>query len=493
MAVSVVVGGVEAAAPGVAPTRTPMPRKRPRHRWHTTPTGRLGAAALALAVLVVVFGALTAWQVAQRAAAAKDVVQHSQPLSNDAAELFRSLADADTTAATGFLQAGDETAAVRARYDQDIATASELLTKAAAQTATGDPGQHWITAIDAQLPVYTQLVSTAQADNRLGYPLGGAYLSYASATMQSTDAKQSDSTMLGEAQKLYDAETAQLHRDYAHAKAFPWAAVVLGVLTLVALVWAQLRLFNRTNRVFNVGLATASLLAVAALVWTTAGQTLAAGHLSDGNRRGSAPLQLLDEARITALQCRGAENLNLVARGSTTDYETSWTALSAQLRAALPRAAAATSGDPTAQRAVRSAEAELASWQKLHDAAQAENDKGDYDQAVAATIGTTTQPQTPATSGSSGTGAPSGAGGTGGTGGAGAGGVAPVGTTISAAFNALDADLTTAVQHEEHNFTTLAGAGRHATSGLVEGAPALAVLAALAAVLGINRRAAEYR
>ncbi|MFD0330544.1 hypothetical protein ACFQZC_25930 [Streptacidiphilus monticola] len=231
--------------------------------------GRLRAVGGLLVVLMVAFGALTAVQVSQRSTAAENVRTHSQPLSNDAAEIFRSLADADTTAATGFLQAGSESQAVRARYNSDVQRASALLAQAAARTSADDPGQQWITKLNQQLPSYTSLVSTAGSYNRVGYPLGGAYLRFASANMQQ------DGGMLTQARALYDAETARLHRDYADAKSFPWAAIGLGLVALAVLAWTQLRLFRRTNRVFNPGLVTATLLTLAGLLWLTAGQTLA--------------------------------------------------------------------------------------------------------------------------------------------------------------------------------------------------------------------------
>ena len=78
----------------------------------TTEPGRLRIIGAVLAVLVVAFGAVTAWQVADRQSAAGNVVNHSAPLSADAAEIYRSLADADATVAGGFLVGGQEPKAV---------------------------------------------------------------------------------------------------------------------------------------------------------------------------------------------------------------------------------------------------------------------------------------------------------------------------------------------------------------------------------------------
>ncbi len=434
--------------PGRLTTRLPRPAR--------TPVRRLWSVGSGLALLAVLFGVLTYVQVAQRSDAATSVVEHSQPLSDDAAQIFRTLADADTTAATGFLQAASETTAVRNEYNGDIQTASTLLDKAAASATTADPGQHQIQLLSSQLPTYADLVGVAGADDRVGYPLGGAYLSYASAQMQGT--------MLAEAQTLYTVETGRLHQDYGNARALPWAAIGLGLVLLAALVWAQIRLFRATNRVFNVGLVLASATVVLALVWLSAAQSLAATDLGQSDARGSAPLQVLNKAQIKALQCRGAENLNLVARGSTDQYETQWTAFSAQLDGAkgyLPAAVAATSADASAQQQVTDAERDFSTWQQRHDAAMKANDNGDYPTAVADTIGTP--------------------------------GGSSAQQTTNAAFVQLDASLDSAIAHERANVDRLAAKGRGDTAGLAAGSAALAVLAAFAALWGINRRAAEYR
>ncbi|WP_084704032.1 hypothetical protein [Phaeacidiphilus oryzae] len=429
-------------------------------RARTVP-GRLRVLGALLVLLTLLFGALAAIQISQSRAAADRVVNHSQPLSDDAAQLYHSLADADTTAATAFLQAGNETAAVRDRYNQDITTAATLLAQSAERSTGSGTSQNQIRLLNAQLPVYTGLVEEARADNRQGLPLGGAYLRYASAQMQQT--------MLPEAQKLYAAETAALRSDYADARALPWAAIVFGVLALAALVWSQVRLFRRTNRVFNIGLVTGTAALAVGLLWVVVAQLLAGIYLGDSDRKGAAPIQVLSQARIAALQCRGAENLNLVARGSTDSYEQTWTQVAAQLNGGngwLPQASRMTSADAEAKSAVASAEKWFGTWQQRHDAAKAANDSGSYDTAVADTIGN-------ASAGGSGSSATT--------------------ATTDAAFAALDAKLETAIAEERSTFASSADDGRNAVTGLAVGSAVLAVVAAAAAVLGIGRRLSEYR
>jgi hypothetical protein len=93
-------------------------------------------------------------------------------LDSDAAELYRSLADADATATRGYVSGGLEPAAVRARYDDDVARAADRLVQAASRLPVGDPAAVPVTTIGVQLPVYTGLMETARTYNRQGLPLG---------------------------------------------------------------------------------------------------------------------------------------------------------------------------------------------------------------------------------------------------------------------------------------------------------------------------------
>jgi hypothetical protein len=57
----------------------------------------------------------------------------------DAAEVYRSLADADAMATSGFVSGGQEPADLRARYDRDIADATARLVHAAGLLPADDP------------------------------------------------------------------------------------------------------------------------------------------------------------------------------------------------------------------------------------------------------------------------------------------------------------------------------------------------------------------
>ncbi|MFE3600333.1 hypothetical protein, partial [Streptomyces sp. NPDC059142] len=300
----------------------------------TTEPGRLRIIGAALALLVVAFGAVTAWEISDRHSAAGDVVSRSQPLSADAANIYRSLADADTAAASGFLAGAQEPEKVQERYREDIATASGLLITAATHTDGDSESGRQIKTLNEGLPRYTGLVERARANNRQGLPLGGAYLRYAN--------EQMTKELLPAAEKLYAAETDRLARDNDAARLWPFVSLALGVVALGVLVWAQRRNYRRTNRVFNHGLLAATAGAAVLLLWLAVGQTVARAELDNAQKQGQESLKVLNEARINSLKARANENLTLVARGAVltadgkndkyeTDYATGMDKLSTAL------------------------------------------------------------------------------------------------------------------------------------------------------------------
>ena len=208
-----------------------------------------------LLTVSLLWGAIAAWTVAVRMSAAHNVVAVSEPLSLDAQQLYRALSDADATEAAAFLSGGLEPFALRIRYEVDIALAArrmEAATAAAGQSAAASQ----LTTLSAALPVYTGLVETARADNRLGLPLSAAYLREASGLMRTT--------LLPAARDLYARENAQLAAADRQATALPYAAVAVALIALLLLFGTQRWLARWTKRIVNPGLLIATVAALAA-------------------------------------------------------------------------------------------------------------------------------------------------------------------------------------------------------------------------------------
>ncbi|MFM9552153.1 MULTISPECIES: hypothetical protein [Streptomyces] len=472
-----------AVPPRAAPSRTPVPPPAPDggpprrtafaegvdqlRAAATTEPGRLRIIGAVLALLVVTFGAVTAWQMNDRAAAADDVLHGSQPLSSAAAEIYSSLAAANTAASSGFLAGGQETRESREDYEREMGEAARQLALAATASKSGSDSEERIAKLNALLPEYKGLVERARANNRLGYPLGGAYLRYANDKMQG---------MLDEAQSIYDNENERLRDDYAEATAYPWAALGLGVLAIGGLVWAQRRNYRRTNRVLNHGMVAATAASTVVLLWLAGGHTVARAGLNDSYDHGVRSMTVLNDARIASLTARGNENLTLISRGAQSieiedngqkknvdEFDHNFGIEMRNLEVKLA-AAEKLADDSSGAKPVKAAGLGMDEWLKRHERARAADDKGDYQCALDQVIG-----------GRSTTDCPD--------------GDKPTGEC----FDEVDTNLGIASDYEKREFTTAARGGRDAMLGLPVGAAVLAVLGAAGAVLGIGRRLSEYR
>lgn len=331
---------------------------------------------------------------------------------------------------------------------------------AATSTDPGTRSAGTIAELNKLLPQYKGLIERARANNRQGFPLGGAYLRYANEKMQTE--------MLPAAEDLYKTENQRLRNDYDSATPYPWIAIVLGVLALAGLAWAQRRNYQRTNRVFNQGLVAATAAATVVLLWLVVGHTVARSGLTASYDHGVRSLNVLHDASIASLKARGSENLTLVSRGAETvsvkgetkdkydvDFQQEMTALAGKLNAAY--ALADDEGDTTGRAPVTKANDSMKEWRKRHQDAREQDDSGNYQGALDKIIGSKKDKPT------------------------------------GECFDLVDKNLDTALVHEQRQFSDKASGGLDAMTGLPVGAAVLAVLAAAGAVFGIGRRLSEYR
>jgi len=409
--------------------------------------GRLSLIALLLVVTSVTVGGLTGLSVQSRSGALEELATRSEPLSFAAQEVYRAMADADATAASAFLSGGVESAALRGRYEGDIAKAAAALSIATGEITRNPELTGALSTLSGQLPVYTGLVETARTHNRQGNPVGAAYLREASGLMRAQ--------LLPAAQEVYRAETVNVVRDQDRAGSWPWSEILLGLLGLAALGLAQRYLTLRTNRLFNVGLVVASGVTLVSLLWVVVASLLVVSDVSDSRTDGTAQADVLARARIATLTARGDETLTLVARGSGQSYEKRYAEVSGQLTGLLAEGQRLAT-TPGVRAAVDSAVGNNQAWQEAHRAIREADDKGDFTAAVSVALGAD----------------PAGA---------------------AAAFDKLDSDLVDAITQARKTSTTSVAAARGTLTGSVVVVVLLGLLAASASVAGVWQRLKEYR
>jgi hypothetical protein len=455
---------------GVSPgpvTTVPAVRRawwRPRLDGATTPA-RLGLLLALLILLSLAWGVLAALTADQHASAAADVVAVSEPLSLDAEQIYTSLSDADATAANAFLAGGLEPTKARQRYQADITeaairieAASALVGSSAARTqlpghlakqasAAGTAVGDDLAILSGQLPAYTDEVGTARADNRLGLPLGAAYLREASALLRET--------LLPAASDIYTRESALLTSASAQATGLP--LIVVAVVAALGLGYVFFRssrwLSRHTHRVVNYGLLLATLAGLVSLVWLVSAFVVGRGDLLYAQQQGSAPAQAFARAEVAALQAHADESLTLIDNSGEDSYQQDYLAQQkllgpgpGTLLAAVQ--AAAGSGGPG-----RDVAAEARAWYQAHAALRATDDAGNHADAVKS-----------AQSGDAAT-----------------------------TFARLSTTLSEGIDTHQAVFAASARSGRDAFTGLAVGMIAASLVMVAGCAWGLSRRLAEYR
>jgi hypothetical protein len=296
---------------------------------------------------------------------------------SDAAQLVRvqairtNLVFADANLTNAFLVGGLEPPAARTAYEQGIAAASKTLADASGVN-THDAAV--LATVNDVITRYTGLVESARSNNRVGFPLGAAYLRQAT-TLLRTDA-------LPALEDLGRTEQSRVDDAYsASARATVW--LVIGLLAALAmLIVTQAWLSARTRRLINLPLlaATAAVVVVGAvLVGVMAWSQSKATHTRD--HAYFATLELAT-ARIDAFDAKSAESLTLIARGSGQAYEASYKQLANNATAVLTDAA---KRGGTNEQTARDA---FAAYRNVHDDIRGLDDTGKWDAAVASATGT---------------------------------------------------------------------------------------------------------
>lgn len=442
---------------GEKPLRTLTERTRKRRQVErpvgsgsTTP-GQLRIVRRVLVLVLLVAGFVGSYSATVYTDATREIADRVGPLSTDATELYRSLADADATVAEEFLSGGADPAAVRARYVENITRAEAILGRAATQAGDDSVATDRIADISTQLPTYTGLVEQARANNRQGLPVGVAYLRAVSKLMQST--------ILPAAEQLQRGEAKRLDNEYERAGSIPVLALLLCAISLAGLVWAQVMLFRRTKRVFNVGLLASTLAVLGALAWWTVANTYYHSYLGNSQRHSQSVTDALGLAQIAALQARTSESFTLVARDGGATGERNFSAQKQHLARAdgaggALGAARTLASDDEGRMLVETALVETGTYLAAYEKVRELNVAGKHAEAVASAVG----PDAPS----------------------------------AAAFGKLDTALAEAVKYERAEFTDDLNQARRWLVGLLIGTVLLGLTAVLGVVWGIRQRLKEY-
>jgi hypothetical protein len=310
---------LEGVGTGVAPARTRRSAGSRagaalgwvRDRLATTP-GRLVLVSILVVIGAVCFGAIATGAEQSRERAAKAARSQTEPLLVEAKNLYTKLSDANATVATGLLSGGLETASNRQRYLNDLAGASRALSTLTREAGTAANAPAALGTIADELPTYSGLIETARADNRLGFPVGAAYLRQAASLMTYG--------MLPAADGLFTTEAQRLNDDYQTGTATSALVTfaVASAIALILLLMAQWYVARISRRILNVPMVVATVAVAGVSVWGVVALIGTQNALRTAQRNGSDSVEALSAATVLLSRAQGDLSLALVSRGTDT-------------------------------------------------------------------------------------------------------------------------------------------------------------------------------
>ncbi|MGK2319364.1 hypothetical protein [Gordonia rhizosphera] len=329
--------------------RAQSPLSTLRHYAVTSP-GKLILILIVLVVAFVATGLYASTILEKRTQTLQEMINRTEPLAEASQVLYSSLSIADAAANSAFISGGLESPALRVRYSDALATAATAFITAAGspEDSSAIPSPAAQREIDRDLqtlatsiPVYSGLIETARTNNRLGNPIGSAYLGEASALMQDT--------ILPAAENLYNRRSMAIADPQSALTVPPWGVYVSLFSVIVGLVMTSRYLSRRTRRRFNIGVLAALVATVGGTVWLLASGLMSVAATSNARTEGADPLHELTTARILTQQARSAETLSLARREDQTALDQSFMDTTAQIQATLDRvkATASDSGSVT--------------------------------------------------------------------------------------------------------------------------------------------------
>jgi hypothetical protein len=258
-----------------------------------------------LSALVIASAFATSTTINDRQQALTTVLNHTEPLSFAAGQLYTTLSVADAAAATAFI-AQAEPWPVRMRYEQAITDAAVAVARASSGL-DDQPLVQLLGKINAELAVYTGLIEIARTNNREGNPVGSSYLSEASGLMQAT--------ILPDAAQLYQATSERVDSETTASTHFPAPVVLVIATTVVFGVFSHRWLARRTRRRINPGLVVGALGILVMVVWVGTALTISTAASRSAKDTAAESLKTVTNVAITAQQARADETLSLIRRG----------------------------------------------------------------------------------------------------------------------------------------------------------------------------------
>ena len=343
----------------------------------TSTPARLSLLRAGFIVLALVVAVAGAFGVNRRANAINEVRTASRQLLA-LQDIQVRMVHADAIASSSYLRSGQEDPAQRTAYLGEIAGAGDGLVAVSGAASAADLDQ--LSSASQLLGSYVGLVEQARANNRQGFPVGAAYQRQANGIVSNADPDTPD--IVSSLRAVEESQRAQINHSLASAhRAGIWLHVT-GWLLFIALVVGSWWMWRTFRRVVNIPIAIALLVLFLLLLIGGIAQARAVSNADDAVGTQLTGADRAAQARAAAFEARSQEALTLINRGNGTANEVNWQlgndVVTRELSTALGSDDGLASGAASA----------YASYAQAHLEIRKLDNTGNWDQAVAVSLGT---------------------------------------------------------------------------------------------------------
>jgi len=301
-------------SPPLEGTQSPV-----RRRAVTSTPARLSLLRVALILAAILFALAGAFGVNQRAKAISHVHTASAQLLA-LQDIQVRVVHADAIASSSYLRSGQEDPAQRTAYLDEIAKAGDGLV--AVSSAAGDADIAELSQASRLLGAYVGLVEQARANNRQGFPVGATYQRQANGIVTNTDPQTPD--IVSSLRTVQASQRDQINGSLATAHRAGLWLILTGLLLLGLIVFSSAWMSRTFRRLINIPIAVAGLIVLLVLIF---GGTTQARSMSDVDDVVANQLLSADSAahaRSAGFEAQSQEALTLINRGNGAANEANW-------------------------------------------------------------------------------------------------------------------------------------------------------------------------
>lgn len=276
---------------------------------------------LGLIVLLAVAFAISGFSSVLASRDAVDKIARKAVPSIVTAQTIRvKLLELDEAATQEFLAGGSQAGlGSRQKYEAAREALGVELTQAASNISFGKDERQAIEKLMEKVQEYNGMVESARSYNRLGYPVGAAYLRLAS-----TSVRTEMMPLVESVDKLNVTQLDSEYESYKSASGLRIGMIGITGLALIVVLFITQRFISRNmRRTFNLPLLTATAIVVALSAYSVTGLMMQRSEVTQARAQGFVSTYTWLNARGTAYDIKSDQSLYLIAMGNGAVYEDS--------------------------------------------------------------------------------------------------------------------------------------------------------------------------